>query len=94
MTCRVSSFGTAATTGGASCRSGPSFGCDNLEPIYWTLGTPEDGLPSGQTATVNLSPPVPMGANAPPAGTVIVFEIGVTANDGTEVLARRSVRVE
>lgn len=90
----VSGFATAATTGGASCRSGPSFGCDNLEPVYWTLGTPEDGLPSGQTATVNLSPPVPMGANAPPAGTVIVFEIGVTANDGTEVLARRSVRVD
>ena len=83
---------SATLTGGGNCSRGASFGCDPLETVAWTLGT-APGLAPGDSVSVSIPPVVPMGATAPPAGTVITFEVDVRANDGTQVLARPSVRV-
>jgi hypothetical protein len=91
----VSAFGTAATTGGAICNKGVSFACDNLEPVrFASLATPAAPLGAGQSVTFTIAAPVPMGAPAPPPGTIISFEVDVVADDGSEVLARPNVRVQ
>jgi uncharacterized repeat protein (TIGR01451 family) len=88
----VSSF-AANLTGGGNCNRGATFGCDPLETVLWSLGTPE-GLPPGESVTVSIPPVVPMGVNAPPPGTAIDFEIDVRANDGSQAVAYPVVSVE
>jgi uncharacterized repeat protein (TIGR01451 family) len=90
----VTPFATTLTTGGATCNQGGTFACDNLERVLWTIGTPQSGLAGGQSVILTMSPTVPMGANAPPAGTVIVFEADASANDGSQVRAQPAVRVQ
>ena len=80
-------------TGGGNCSRGATFGCDPLETIAWSLGT-VDGLAPAQSVSVSVPPVVPMAAGAPPDGTVISVEVDVRANDGTQVTARPSVRVQ
>jgi len=90
----VTPFATNVTTGGASCSRGATFSCDNLEPVLFSLGTQADGLGAGQGAMLTMPPVVPTGAKQPPSGTLIGFEVDVTANDGTQVRARPSARVQ
>lgn len=89
----VSGFGVALT-GGGQCRVGPSFGCDNFEPVRWTIGTAEAGLPAGDSVTLMIPPPVPMGPTAPPDGTVISFEADAFATGASQAYGRSSVRVQ
>jgi uncharacterized repeat protein (TIGR01451 family) len=83
-----------ALTGGGVCNVGATFNCDNLEPVRWTIGTPEAGLGAGQSVTLTMPPPVPTGASAPPDGTLITFEADASATGGWQAFARPSVRVE
>jgi hypothetical protein len=86
----VTAFGQGLTTGGGVC-----FGtiCDFPERVVFTLGT-AGMLGAGQNVTVTMPPPVPGGGAAPADGTVIVFDADVSANNGTQVRARRSVPVQ
>lgn len=80
-------------TGGGNCSRAASFGCDPLETVLWSLGTPAGLAPSASVA-VSVPPVVAMGASAPPAGALISFEVDVRANDGSQAVARPSVRVQ
>jgi uncharacterized repeat protein (TIGR01451 family) len=90
----VTPFSAALTSGGGRCTVGASSGCDNLEPVRWTIGTAEAGLGAGESVVLTMPPPVPMGASAPPDGTLITFEADATADEGSQAFARPSVRVE
>ena len=75
-------------------RKGASFACDALEPVRFnSLATAAAPLGAGQAVTFTIAAPVPMGATAPPPGTLISFEVDVVADDGSEVLARPRRRV-
>lgn len=89
----VTGFG-AGLTGGGQCRVGPSFGCDNFEPVRWTIGTVEEGLPAGNSVVLMIPPPVPSGSTAPPDGTVISFEADAFATGALQAYGRASVRVQ
>ena len=85
----VTPFG-AALTGTGQCRAGATFGCDNLELVRWAVGT----MTPGQMVMLTMPPPVPMGANAPPHGTLITFEADGIADDGSRTYARPSIAVQ